>query len=246
VRRHPLASALVAMIVSSLVAAAIGSDSARSHSSVAQPGGKIAFASSDYIGFVSPTGRYLGGLKTADEGRPAWSPDSSRIAYSLIHYEPRTGSDIWVMKANGGARHRLTAHGSDPAWSPDGSRIAFDRDNQVWLMNADGTAQRLLARHASSPSWSPDGTRIAFVSGALGDNNDEVAVMKVDGSNKRALMKAGGQEPSWSPDGSKLVYVVGTSSYLFVVNADGSGAHRLFPAPPEGLCDCFGPAWSRG
>jgi dipeptidyl aminopeptidase/acylaminoacyl peptidase len=262
----------------------------------ARPGGTIAFGSRDSIGFVSATGRYLGGFGTADEGPPAWSPDSGRIAYSLIHYQPRGGWDIWVMNANGSARHRLTAHGRDPAWSPDGSRIAFVRNRQVWVMNADGTAQRLLARHASTPSWSPDGALIVFVSGGFFDNHDEIAVMtadgtgrkrltdnnvadenpdwspdgttiafervrvpansdadlhshlilmNADGTNKRGLMKSEGQDPSWSPDGSKLVYVVGTGSYLYVVNADGSGAHRLFPAPSAGLCDCFGPAWSR-
>jgi TolB protein len=54
---------------------------------------------------------------------PAWSPDSSQIAY--FH-----GGELWVMNADGTNQHRVYAIGGgawSPAWSPDGKRIAFLR-----------------------------------------------------------------------------------------------------------------------
>ena len=56
---------------------------------------------------------------------PAWSPDTSRIAYSGW---PGRYLDIYVMDADGSDMERLTdnsAYDVDPAWSPDGARIVF-------------------------------------------------------------------------------------------------------------------------
>jgi len=54
----------------------------------------------------------------ATEGRPAWSPDGTRIAFA----SPKNGdSEIYVMNADGSGVVALTDHsGFDgwPAWSP--------------------------------------------------------------------------------------------------------------------------------
>ena len=56
------------------------------------------------------------------------------------------------------------------------------------------------------------------------------------------------QWPSWSPDGSRLAYATaayGSRWFLSVMNADGSGAHELFPSPDGYQSFDDGPsAWS--
>ena len=101
-----------------------------------------------------------GGLSEGP-GRPAWSPDGTRIAYVTT---PRDMGAccafvVWVIGADGSDAIRLFHHGccldgpdwgsdgitdSDgPVWSPDGSRIAFWNDGAgsgTWLtVTPDGT-----------------------------------------------------------------------------------------------------------
>ena len=63
----------------------------------------------------------------AIDGRPAWSPNGAKIAFTST----KNGNvDIYVMNADGTGQTRLTqdpAMDSGPAWSPDGARIAFSQ-----------------------------------------------------------------------------------------------------------------------
>ena len=95
-------------------------------------------------------------------GRPDWSPDGSRIAFSRR-------DEIFTARADGGGLRRLTSPGSDPAWSPDGKQIAFIRDGDLYVMRADGRGLRRVidARQQDlehpdrpwaelgAPSWQP-------------------------------------------------------------------------------------------
>jgi Tol biopolymer transport system component len=116
-------------------------------------------------------------------------------------------------------------------------RIAFDNHEDVWAIDADGTDLIRLTDSPGfdfDPSWSPDGSRIAFRSERSGD--PEIWVMNADGSDQRRL--AAGLSPAWSPDGSKIAYASPGEilcppgqglqcSGLSIMNADGSGQHRV-------------------
>ena len=104
-------------------------------------------------------------------GPPSWSPDGSRLAYSISH------DGIYVSNAGGGGAMRLTTNPDgdvEPAWSPDGSQIVFSRQyqgsctappgpsaggqcRQLWIVNADGSGLRQLTDNPgggdASPSW---------------------------------------------------------------------------------------------
>jgi Tol biopolymer transport system component len=114
-------------------------------------------------------------------GRPAFSRDGSKLAFTL-------GGDVWTMNADGSGRRLLAAGGDDAAWSPDGRRLVFVRGGDLWTVTADATGEaRLTSGPADDrqPAWSPDGARVAFTS-----NRDRVYalyVMRADGSGARLL-----------------------------------------------------------
>ncbi|MCX6021559.1 MAG: hypothetical protein NTZ05_07485 [Chloroflexi bacterium] len=136
----------------------------------------------------------------------AWSPDGSRILYSL---RTTRSFQIWAVEAvAGNAPYRLTNNAfteTNPVWSPDGKVVAYvtDRDgNQnVYRMNADGTAQGQLTKSTGKdfgPIWSPDGKQIAFLSERNG--NREIYVVNADGSGENNLTRDVAQDdsPSWA------------------------------------------------
>ena len=169
-------------------------------------------------------------------GRPAWSPDGSKIAFVSW----RDGnSEVYVMDAFGTNQINLTRHGAkdrEPSWSPDGSKIAFvsDRDGKldIYVMNADGTAPvRLLVPDDNevaniSPWWSPDGAQLVFVSWRDSEEEPGIYVMDADGGNQ-VLIREQGWNPMWSPDGEKIVFMDPVRRRVARMNPDGSSG-RLF------------------
>ncbi len=103
------------------------------------------------------------GLNASD---PDWSPDGERITFdSGDSGRPGSKGDIWVMRADGSDRERLTdirrvrrGEGfnlaNNPVWSPSGSKIMFTRfkpNNTVLkVMRADGSRQRSVLEQPPS------------------------------------------------------------------------------------------------
>jgi WD40-like Beta Propeller Repeat len=77
--------------------------------------------------------------------------------------------------------------------------------------------------------------RLVFVSTRTG--HPEIWSASASGADQLQLTSTpngAAQWPSWSPDRSQIAYVTSTSGsrwFVSVMNADGSGAHELFPTP---------------
>lgn len=201
--------------------------------------GRIAFSDRKYykgggdsweIFVVRPDGRGLRQVTRLGKGLfdsygPAWSPDGRRIAF-------RSSGHIFVIDAAGKKLRQLTdakAADSNPAWSPKGGRIAFGRSNGIWTMRADGRQQHRLTRNGRDhePAWSPNGRRIVFVrSKDVSMRTGDLWLVGANGGRARKLTQRG-FDPSWSPDGRTIAFEGPSESGIFVINADGSGRHRL-------------------
>jgi Tol biopolymer transport system component len=143
-----------------------------------------------------------------------------------------------------------SAHAAFPGTN---GKIAFTGGNGgVDTINPDGTGQTTVAQHGREPAWSADGRKIAFVT----NSSDHLATVNADGSGQTDLVGpripfsdfrspySFIEDPAWSPDGGQIVFEEevcypdgGCGSDLWIVNADGTGRHKV----PGGWAD---PAWS--
>jgi Tol biopolymer transport system component len=163
----------------------------------------------------------------ADNFRPSWSPDGSKIAFNSTR----------------------ALDGSDAANAPNATW-------NIWVMNADGSSQvpltKITAASASSVGpapWSPDGTKVLFSSERALDGSDaanisnnnitsNIWVVNADGSGATPLTRLTGFAsascfgPVWWPGGNKIVFASGRAldasnsangpRNIWVMNADGS------------------------
>src|SRR5712664_3724109 len=131
-----------------------------------------------------------------DDAHPAWSPDSSLLAFASNRSKPdpdRTyNTDIWVVAANntdkGAQLTQVTTNPGDddvPSWSPDGKLITYVTQldprlfqyatHHVAVSPASGGAARVLTqlfdRNATEPRFSPDGSSIYFIGDDDGTQN---------------------------------------------------------------------------
>ena len=157
------------------------------------------------------------------------SPEAVRPAkrstlHGLIAYSTR-GGDIWVMRANGSGRRRLTRSGRgvdfDPSLSPDGKHVVFrssrgryapDRYSigleAIRIVDVRTRRQRQIQPWTGGlfPAWSPDGEAIAFSGLRTGGGPvDTIQLMRPDGTG---LVDLGmpGEVATWSPDGTRIAF----------------------------------------
>jgi Tol biopolymer transport system component len=115
-----------------------------------------------------------------------------------------------------------------PDYATDGQHLYRAR------LDGSGLKQLTFGRGVTEqPAYSPDGSRIAYAGGGL-------FVINADGTSWRRLTaNSCDHAPTWSRDGTKIAFI--RCAHLYVVNADGKRAHRLFFAPaPIGR-----PSWDR-
>lgn len=102
-----------------------------------------------------------------------------------------------------------------PNFSPDGKEIAFlsnmSGSPQVWKVSADGGWPQQLSAFTdpvTGLSWSPDGKYLAFPLAPGGGLNEQVFLMRPDGSGTKMISEGGKinyRFGPWSRDGKTLV-----------------------------------------
>jgi Tol biopolymer transport system component len=159
---------------------------------------------------------------------PAWSPDGKQLVFPLSTAKQPTKQTpildaLNVLDIASGALRAITPlslGAGDPDWSPDGTRILFNSEaghsQFAYVVNPDGSGLHKVAHKVRNHSRRKDDARF------------------IDARTLR---------PRWSPDGRKIVFFGDTNACgshhlngcrrgpdrmaVFVMNADGSGAHRL-------------------
>ncbi len=135
---------------------------------------KIAFLYADDVWTVSRQGgeaRRLTSVNAVTEG-PYFSPDGSRIAYSITQGQL---TDVYVVSAEGGVPRRLTWEPTGNwavGWSPDGKDVLFSSGHasysdfpRLFRTHADGTGSPtvLPLPSATTGNYSADGNTLAYV-----------------------------------------------------------------------------------
>jgi tricorn protease len=218
--------------------------------SLSADGQLVAFASGGDIWEAPASGGVAHLIVTgpASEGRPLYSPDGKRLAFTST----RGGSaNIFVLDLASGAVTRLTygeASEELDGWSADGRWIYFAsaatdvaRLPDIFRVSADGgtpmtvSNERYLSEYQASPS--PDGSSIAFMTRGIsyqqwwrdGSSHIDQSEMWVkptagDGGYQRVLSDPSRHAwPMWEPSGAAIWYM-----------SDSGGTENLWRLPTAG------------
>jgi Tol biopolymer transport system component len=188
---------------------------------------------------------------TSNEGNERhmiWSPDGSRIAYSIqrqggvsnLYSRPGDGSggDTPIIESEG-------MHKWYPSWSPDASTVVFhtnDPDTQardIWSVNVASGATTVLVGDDGIQALartSYDGRFVAYQSDQDGTLEIYVTTLRASDSRWRVSTN-GGTWPKWSDD--ELFYWEGNSLMAVEYSADGGFTtgtpRRLFTGEQVGM-----------
>ena len=102
---------------------------------------------------------------------PAWSPDSSRLAF-LWNDSAKPGREIWTVSRDGSGLQKLpqapgaTAGVSQFAWSANGESLIYIRANDIYRVDAkSGNSERLTktSSRKTNLNVSPDGRYVSYL-----------------------------------------------------------------------------------
>jgi Tol biopolymer transport system component/serine/threonine protein kinase len=179
------------------------------------------------------------------EGRPAFSPDGSQVAFMWDGGE-EDQYDIYVKLIGDRAPPvRITKSSGTmagwPVWSPDGHHIAFlrcaDTGGAIFVVPALGGLDRRITEFGPCPGeldWSPDGSVLVFANRGFPEGTEGISLVSVDTGKLTRLTtpkkRETDSEAKFSPDGRNVAFVrthdliVGD---IFVVGLDAREPRRV-------------------
>jgi eukaryotic-like serine/threonine-protein kinase len=160
------------------------------------------------------------------------SPDGSQIAFLKSAAYGETGSEIWIMRADGTDQRKIISGSGDgmlfssPVWSPEGHWIAYDKfrfgayNNEAWieLLNVEqGTRNEIITQPQLEwgLEWLADGRLIyALAEPPPSQNTSNFWTVNVDASTGRSTgvpskITSGDDyvnQPSVTADGKRLLF----------------------------------------
>ncbi len=175
------------------------------------------------LALVRPDGSDVHLLTHGDEDVSAvtWTADD-RLAVDFAT-SAGGGEALWTMTADGRNRKqvRVPTGAHEVALAPDGRRLVVSTIDEVLeAVDLRTGAVQAVGHGAAAPQFAPDGALYTV------GNSGWIAVRStIDGRDRRLLR---GDSVSVSPDGRSIAVVRG--AWLWIANADGSGARRVVPS----------------
>ncbi len=219
---------------------------------------------------IDPDGTDAVRILSCEVERPRFSPDGSRLAFSLVMSD---GSfQIATIDVNGSDLQVLTStrgYAEWPDWTPDGRSIVYsvapepcDRSiecgnvhHSIWQMDSDGANQRPLwdvNTYGGEGRLSPDGDELVYDRYYPATDSWALTIRNLTTGEERRLTTTNTGDivhPDWTRDGRSIIYntnqdgSAGIGQQIEIVPADDP------TAPPDYLYgdiehDAFKPAFS--
>jgi Tol biopolymer transport system component len=153
--------------------------------------GRFAYSDLEGLKVLDRSGATTLLHEVTDAEFAAWSPDASRLAYSVS-----TNAGVWVAQADGSDRRKLVEGIAEiffMSWSPDGKEIAYERHGGVWIVSANGGDPRQIpgaAGVAGWPRWALDGQSILYTEGSIaGGGPSRVLAIPLEGGTPRVVVE---------------------------------------------------------